>query len=150
MSSYTVLLMLLLPLIGGLMGYASRSTLMPLIGTVASLLIALMGIIGLKENVLLVWDWLPGFEMSVMVDQASLLLIALVALVSFLVQVFSREYMKDDQGKNRFFAKLGLFITAMIGLLLADNLLLLFVFWELVGLASYLLIGFWYKKRGST
>ncbi|GAB4246617.1 MAG: hypothetical protein Tsb0034_25590 [Ekhidna sp.] len=94
------------------------------------------------------WLWLPGFELTFNWDAISAWTITLVLFISFLVQFFSQGYMAKDPGIHRYFAKLGLFITSMIGLVLADHLLLLFAFWELVGLSSYLLIGFWYKKEG--
>ena len=82
------------------------------------------------------------------IDRISSVLIALVSFISLLVLVYSGKYMEEDGGKKRYFAFLGFFIFSMIGLLMADHLLLLFVFWEFVGLASYLLIGFWYQKEG--
>lgn len=72
-----------------------------------------------------------------------------VALVALLVHIFSIEYMKQDPDKQRYFAYLGLFTFSMLGIVLADNLLQIYFFWELVGLSSYLLIGFWYKKASA-
>src|SRR5207247_9860163 len=74
---------------------------------------------------------------------AMLLMIALVGLCIF---VFSVGYMADDKNFTRFFAYLSFFSSAMLGVVIANSLLLLFVFWELVGLASYLLIGFWIER----
>ena len=62
------------------------------------------------------------------------------------MQIYSLGYMKGDGGFARYYAYMSFFTAAMIGLILADNLLLLFVFWELVGIASYLLIGFWFHR----
>ncbi|MEO1254874.1 MAG: NADH-quinone oxidoreductase subunit L, partial [Bacteroidota bacterium] len=94
------------------------------------------------------WSWVPGMQLSVHIDRVAILLISLVTLVSSLVYIFSLKYMENDEGVYRYFAKLGLFVSSMIGLLIADHLILLFVFWELVGISSYLLIGFWYSKEG--
>src|SRR5215831_7662819 len=74
---------------------------------------------------------------------AMLIMISLVGLCIF---VFSIGYMADDKNFNRFFAYLSFFSGAMLGLVVANSLLLLFMFWELVGLASYLLIGFWIER----
>ena len=75
------------------------------------------------------------------------LMLLVVLTVSLLVQVYSQGYMKDDPGYHRYYAWMSLFTTAMLGLVMADSLLLAFMFWELVGLCSYLLIGFWYEKE---
>lgn len=90
------------------------------------------------------FEWFPGFEMGWQLDSISLSLIALVYFVSLLVHLFSIFYLNDEE-RYRYFFKLGFFTFSMIGLLAADHLLLLFVFWELVGFTSYLLIGFWFK-----
>ena len=71
----------------------------------------------------------------------------MITLVATLVHVFSIGYMRRDARFPRFFTYLGLFCFSMFGLVLGGTLLQMFVFWELVGLCSYLLIGFWYEKR---
>lgn len=83
---------------------------------------------------------------GILLDNLTVLLLVVVTFVSFLVHLFSIAYMKDDPGYLRYFAFLGLFTFSMLGIVLADNLLIIFVFWELVGLSSYLLIGFWFTK----
>ncbi|MFN0125121.1 MAG: NADH-quinone oxidoreductase subunit L [Verrucomicrobiales bacterium] len=70
-----------------------------------------------------------------------------VTFVGALVHVFSLAYMKDDAGKARYFAGLSLFMFSMTGIVLADNLPMMFIFWELVGVSSYILIGHWYEKN---
>src|SRR5690606_18560752 len=82
----------------------------------------------------------------IFLDNIAVLLLVVVTLVSFLVHLFSVEYMKGDPAFNRYYAFLGLFTFSMLGIVLADNLLIIFIFWELVGLSSYLLIGFWFAK----
>ena len=79
-------------------------------------------------------------------DGLSAVMLVVVTGVSLLVQVYSLGYMKGDGGFARYYAYMSLFTAAMLGLILADNLLLLFVFWELVGASSYLLIGFWFHR----
>ncbi len=80
------------------------------------------------------------------IDGLSAIMLVVVTSVSFLVQIFSQGYMEGDKGYGRYYAHMSLFTASMLGLVLADNLFMLFVFWELVGLCSYLLIGFWFHK----
>ena len=85
-------------------------------------------------------------EFGFLLDGRSLLMGAIVGVIAFCIQIYSLGYMADDPGKGRFFAFLGLFEWAMLSFVYAPNLLQGFIFWELVGLASFLLIGFWYHK----
>ena len=77
------------------------------------------------------------------------MLLIVVTTIGMLVHVYSIGYMRHDPGYWRFFAYLNLFMVSMLLIVLADSWLLLFVAWELVGLSSYLLIGFWYRKRSA-
>ncbi len=81
------------------------------------------------------------------IDSLSVIMLIVVSLVSFLVHLFSIDYMKGDPGIARYYAELQLFTVAMLGVVTASNLLQMFAFWELVGLCSYLLIGFWFAER---
>ena len=83
------------------------------------------------------------------VDPLSVTMLGLVALVAFCVQIYSLGYMKDEPRYAWYFAVHSLFAAAMMTLVLADNLILAYFSWELVGLGSYLLIGFWYEKRSA-
>jgi len=85
-----------------------------------------------------------------LLDQTSLLMLTVVAAISFLVQVYSLGYMAGDAGFSRYYAFMSLFVWAMMNLTLSLTMLQLYVFWELVGLSSYLLIGFWYEKFSAT
>jgi NADH-quinone oxidoreductase subunit L len=87
-----------------------------------------------------------AFNVGVRVDGLTAIMLVVVTTVSFLVQVYSHGYMAGDPGFGRYFAHMAFFTTSMLGLVLADNLFMLFIFWELVGLSSYLLIGFWFHK----
>jgi len=95
------------------------------------------------------WTWFDvgGLhpEIAFYFDPLSLIMTVVVAFVSFLIHVYSTEFMIDDEAYSRFFAYMNLFVASMLTLLLADNLLLLYLGWEGVGLCSYLLIGFWYR-----
>lgn len=96
--------------------------------------------------------WLPFREVEswlrvgVLVDPLTAVMLFMVTLTCLLIFIYSTEYMRGDARYSRFFAYLSLFATGMLGLVLADNLLALFVFWEIMGLCSYLLIGFWFEK----
>ncbi len=96
------------------------------------------------------WSWIPtgGWNIAVglQVDQLSILFVLLITGVGSLIHIYSIGYMAHDERRRRFFAYLNLFVAAMLLLVLADNYLVLFVGWEGVGLASYLLIGFWQHK----
>jgi NADH-quinone oxidoreductase subunit L len=97
------------------------------------------------------WTWIDvgGFQprIAFYLDALSLLMTLVVTFVSFLIHWYSAEFMLDDEGYSRFFAYMNLFVASMVTLLLGDNLLLLFLGWEGVGLCSYLLIGFWYTDE---
>ena len=94
------------------------------------------------------WTWIDvaGFrpQIAFYLDALSLIMTLVVTFVSFLIHLYSAEFMIESEGYSRFFAYMNLFVASMVTLLLADNLLLLYLGWEGVGLCSYLLIGFWY------
>ncbi|MEO8796967.1 MAG: NADH-quinone oxidoreductase subunit L, partial [Polyangiaceae bacterium] len=102
------------------------------------------------------WEWMHttgglsgttvGIDMRFSVDALSGTMMLIVTGVGFLIHLYATEYMADDKGFARFFAYMNLFIFAMLVLILGDNLPVLFIGWEGVGLCSYLLIGFWYEK----
>ena len=81
---------------------------------------------------------------SFMIDELMLIMSVIVNLISFLVHFFSLEYMRKDERRVTYFRYLGLFTFSMMGIVVFYDLLLIFIFWELVGLSSYLLIGFWF------
>jgi len=84
-------------------------------------------------------------DFGFLVDKLSLLMGGIVSFVTTLVFLYSRDYMKDDPEKGRFFALLAFFAGSMLGIVYSVSFIQLFIFWELVGLSSYFLIGFWYK-----
>ncbi len=87
---------------------------------------------------------------GIIVDPLSVVMLGMVTLVGLMIQVYSLGYMKGDPRLGWYFAVHSLFIASMLALVLADNFLLLYVVWELVGLCSYLLIGFWYERRSAS
>jgi NADH-quinone oxidoreductase subunit L len=82
-------------------------------------------------------------------DSLSLMMLLIVTGVASLIHIYSIGYMHDDPGYSRFFASLSLFTFSMLGIVLANNFVQLFIFWELVGVSSYLLIGFWFEKASA-
>ena len=94
------------------------------------------------------WLVVGEFDLSlgIFMDGLTAIMLVVVTGVSLLVQVYSTGYMKGDPGYARYFAFMSFFTASMVGLVVASNVIQLFVFWELVGLSSYLLIGFWYHK----
>ena len=99
------------------------------------------------------FTWIPAgafvVDVGFFVDNLTACLLIVVTTIGLLVHVYSIGYMRHDPGYWRFFAYLNLFMFSMLLLVLASNFLVVFVAWELVGLSSYLLIGFWYKKRSA-
>ncbi len=96
-----------------------------------------------------IWTWITvgDFrpEIAFYFDPVALVMVLVITFVGFLIHLYSVEYMRDDEGFSRFFAYMNLFVAAMLTLVLANNLLLLYLGWEGVGLCSFLLIGFWYR-----
>lgn len=96
------------------------------------------------------WQWFVigdrAFHIGVLLDNQSVLMLLLIPLIALPVHIYSVAYMKGDPGIHRYWMYLGLFCFAMMALVVADNLFLLYVCWELVGFASYLLIGFWFTR----
>ena len=85
-------------------------------------------------------------KIGLLIDPLSVMMLVVVTVISFLVNIYSIGYMKGDRSAGRFFSILSLFSFSMLGLVAATNLFQMFIFWELVGVSSYLLIGFWYHK----
>ena len=96
------------------------------------------------------FDWLSigatTFQMGWLLDPLAAIMLVMVTFVGLLIFIYSTGYMAHDKNFTRFFCFLSLFAGAMLGLVIANSLLLLFICWEIVGLTSYLLIGFWYHK----
>ncbi|MFN8420609.1 MAG: NADH-quinone oxidoreductase subunit L [Anaerolineae bacterium] len=94
-------------------------------------------------------DGSGALNMGVMIDPLTTVMLFMVPLACMLIFIYAIGYMANDARQTRFFAYLSLFAGAMLTLVVADNLLLLFVGWEIMGLCSYLLIGFWYEKKSA-
>jgi NADH-quinone oxidoreductase subunit L len=87
-----------------------------------------------------------NFSVSILLDHITTLMMVVVTFISFLVHIYSLEYMKGKRNYSRYYPYLGIFTFSMLGIVVSDNLLITFMFWEMVGFSSYLLIGFWYDK----
>lgn len=92
------------------------------------------------------WKWFSGMNLGILIDPLAVVMLLMVSFVSLLIHIYAVGYMAHDPGKPRYFAETSLFTAAMLSVVLSDNILQFFVSWELVGLCSYLLIGFWYHK----
>ncbi|MFA5334431.1 MAG: NADH-quinone oxidoreductase subunit L [Candidatus Omnitrophota bacterium] len=129
------------------------SALVSIGASVAALAIAVMAYIGNAfggEGSYTVGRWISfnGFalDFGVIIDPLSCMMLLVVTVVGTLIQVYSIGYMHDDKRYSRFFAYMSLFMGSMLGLLLSDNFVMLYIFWEGVGLCSYLLISFWFER----
>jgi NADH-quinone oxidoreductase subunit L len=109
---------------------------------------------GLASPITFTFRWVVTGDIQIpfgyLLDPVSLLMLMVVTVISFLVQVYSIGYMAGDPGFSRYYAFMSFFAWAMMSLTLAPTMLQLYIFWELVGLSSYLLIGFWYDKFSAT
>nr|AMD62039.1 NADH-plastoquinone oxidoreductase subunit 5 [Tetraplodon fuegianus] len=96
------------------------------------------------------WSWIfdkqSDFKIGFLIDPLTSIMLMLITSVAVLVMIYSDSYMSHDQGYVRFFAYLSLFTASMLGLVLSPNLIQVYIFWELVGMCSYLLIGFWFTR----
>jgi len=106
---------------------------------------------GFKPIIPLVFEWMRftptlQIDLGILLDPISIMMLVVVTTISFMVHIYSNGYMKGDDGFQRFFAFLSLFTFSMLGLVVATNLFQMYIFWELVGLSSYLLIGYYYTK----
>jgi NADH-quinone oxidoreductase subunit L len=93
-------------------------------------------------------SWIPtlGITAGVLIDPLSILFTSLIAFVGLVVVIYSLGYMKGEEGLTRYYFFMLIFIGSMIGLVISDNFLQMFIFWEMVGLCSYSLVSFWYKR----
>lgn len=156
MSLYLILL-LVFPFLGfiGLFSFRKRANNWAGYVGIALTLMGLGGALvifnqALNQSQVYLVEWLSmngkPFMLSFLVDNQTLMMLVVVHFVAVLVQLFSISYLHDEPARWRYFAFLQLFVFSMLGIVLAGSLLLMYVFWELVGLSSYLLIGFWYER----
>jgi len=151
---------LFLPLLGAIFGYSAKyfsdlfsqliTTLFVCLSAILSIIVFYNGIFHENYGNYLVFQWISSGNFianwSINIDPLSSIMLVIVSLISALVHIYSIGYMDHDPNKPRFMSYLSLFTFAMMVLVVSDNFLQLFFGWEGVGLSSYLLIGFWYKK----
>tara|TARA_B100001123_G_scaffold240464_1_gene269023 strand:- start:2111 stop:4021 length:1911 start_codon:yes stop_codon:yes gene_type:complete len=154
---------LFLPLIGAIFGYLAKyfgdltsqllTTFFVCVSAILSIVLFYNGIFHGTYGNYLIYQWIASgnfvVNWSINIDPLSSIMLVVVSVVSALVHIYSIGYMKDDPNKPRFMSYLSLFTFAMLVLVVSDNFLQLFFGWEGVGLSSYLLIGFWYKKESA-
>ncbi len=146
-------ILLFLPLVIAAVNHVllRKHSLVPWLSTASALttLVISLTLLG-KQDTILPIDWATigtfKLQIGIQLDQLSTGMMVVVTGIGALVHVFSLAYMKDDEAKARYFTGLSLFMFSMTGIVLADNFIMTFIFWELVGLSSYLLIGHWYQK----
>ena len=92
------------------------------------------------------YTWFYNIDVGIYISHLTVIMAMMVAFMSLMITLFAMFYMKDDPKKNIYFSETSLFIAGMLGLVVSSNLVLFFLFWEIVGLCSYLLIGFWFFK----
>jgi F420H2 dehydrogenase subunit L len=131
----------------------SGGAIIPIIAIAISCVISLSITAGLLANpehvVTQSVHWFAILNLGILIDPLAAVMLSMVSFVSLLIHIYAVGYMSHDPAKPRYFAETALFTAAMLGLILSDNILQLFVCWELVGLSSYLLIGFWFHKPGA-
>ena len=152
-----------LPLVGSILGYLGRSLLKYFSEITTSLFVSISGILsiilfwnGIQKNTygnFKIFEWISSGNFianwSINIDPLSSVMLVVVTFISALVHIYSIGYMSHDPHKPRFMSYLSLFTFSMLVLVVSDNFLQLFFGWEGVGLCSYLLIGFWYKKESA-
>lgn len=108
------------------------------------------------ETIIFAFNWIDfgvlpvvgklAIELGIKIDNLTVIMLLVVNLISMLVHIYSIGYMEGDSRFSRYYAYLGIFTFSMLGIVLTHNILMMYIFWELVGLSSYLLIGFWFEK----
>lgn len=151
--SFLVISLLLKPFFRNRPEVAGYVTITSVLVSLILAVTTLIKVLGVPDHEIMVpdfkWIIIEGaakIHFGLKVDALTSVMIVAVSLVSLMVQTYSQGYMKGDPGYHRYYAVMSLFTAAMLGLVLADNLLLMFIFWEIVGLCSYLLIGFWFHR----
>lgn len=141
------------PMVAGLMGTLAMgvSWVLSIVTAIRYFFIAGPGTQGFEQIIAAKLSWLRlteflQIDLGVLLDPISVMMLVVITTVSLMVHIYSMGYMKGETGFQRFYAFLSLFTFSMLGLVLATNIFQMYIFWELVGVSSFLLIGFYYKK----
>ncbi len=150
LGSFAAIALLIRPFLNRFSGLAALTTITTIGASFALSLVALTSVIENGEVLFAPHEWLAlgslQINLGIILDPMTAIMLVVVTGVSLMVQVYSLGYMKGDPGFARYYALMSLFTASMIGLVIASNVVQLYVFWELVGVCSYLLIGFWYTR----
>jgi NADH-quinone oxidoreductase subunit L len=124
------------------------SSYLSVVAVAVSFVTSLTVFVGPVGNGSLNWINLGDFQISIgyQIDGLSKMMLLVVTGIGLLIHIYSLGYMSDDPGRSRYFASLSLFMFSMLGIVLANNFIMMFIFWELVGVNSYLLIGHWFDR----
>ena len=150
LGSFVLIALVIRPFLNRWPLLAAASTIGTLIASTVLAVITLRSVIVHHEVVFETWDWLSfggaTIQMGLLVDPLTAVMLVVVTSISLLIQIYSVGYMQGDPGFARYFAYMSLFTASMLGLTLSSNIVQLYAFWELVGVSSYLLIGFWHER----
>ena len=150
LGSFALIALVIRPFLNRWPFLAAASTIGTLAASTVLAIITLRSVIIHHEVVFETWDWLSfggaTIQMGLLVDPLTAVMLVVVTSISLLIQIYSVGYMQGDPGFARYFAYMSLFTASMLGLTLASNIVQLYAFWELVGVSSYLLIGFWHER----
>jgi NADH-quinone oxidoreductase subunit L len=148
---FPLLASLFVPLIGKYSEKARNGYVVIVAALTSLLAISLIPAVWHGEEVAIIHNipWIPEISAGIYIDPLSVLFTCLIAFFALIISIYSIGYMKGENGLTRYYYLILLFIGSMIGLVLSDNMLQMFIFWEMVGLCSYTLISFWYKKPES-
>ena len=150
LGSFVLIALVIRPFLNRWPLLAAVSTIGALAAATVLAILTLRSVILGNTAVFNTWEWLSlggaTIEMGLLVDPLTAVMLVVVTSISLLIQIYSVGYMQGDPGFARYFAYMSLFTASMLGLTLSSNIIQLYAFWELVGVSSYLLIGFWHER----
>jgi len=150
LGSFVLIALVIRPFLNRWPLLAAVSTIGALTAATVLAVVTLRSVILGHTAVFNTWEWLSfggaTIEMGLLVDPLTAVMLVVVTSISLLIQIYSVGYMQGDPGFARYFAYMSLFTASMLGLTLSSNIIQLYAFWELVGVSSYLLIGFWHER----
>ena len=150
LGSFVLIALVIRPFLNRWPLLAALSTIASLTASTVLAFVTLRSVIVHHGVVFESWDWLSyggaTIQMGLLVDPLTAVMLVVVTSISLLIQIYSVGYMQGDPGFARYFAYMSLFTASMLGLTLSSNIVQLYAFWELVGVSSYLLIGFWHER----
>ncbi len=150
--SFAVIGLIIRPFVRAESKVAGYIAITAIAGSLALSVWALISVMGQPDHQMAIpavsWMNIGSLSVSIgiLMDSLTAVMLVVVNTVSLMVQIYSQGYMRGDPGYHRYYAWMSLFTTSMLGLVLSSSLLMMFVFWEMVGLCSYLLIGFWFQR----